>query len=141
MGEDSFTFFSDLIWLRFFIFPSYIYTEVFGRQQTCFASLMPKIWALVSNFPVIESASADSITLTTVRSLWGGIHLLFFELDCVLFLLCFLHLFWSVWTPVATLGDSWLYNYFKKSVRGSFFWFFSIQNFFTATLFSVLNKV
>ena len=69
-GEDSFTFFSYLIWLRFFIFPSYIYTEVFGRQQTCFASLMPKIWALVSNFPVIESASADSIAHTTVRSLW-----------------------------------------------------------------------
>ena len=44
-----------------------------------------KIKPIVLIFPVIESASADSITLTTVRSLWGGIHLHFFELDCVSF--------------------------------------------------------
>lgn len=52
------------------IYIDFLNTVVFGRQQTCFASLMPKICALVSNFPVIESAVADSITHTTVRSLW-----------------------------------------------------------------------
>lgn len=54
------------------IYIDFLNTVVFGRQQTCFASLMPKIRVLVSNFPVIESAVADSITHTTVRSLWGN---------------------------------------------------------------------
>ena len=54
------------------IYIDFLDTVVFWTPVATFGVSWLKIKPIVLIFPVIESASADSIAHTTVRSLWGN---------------------------------------------------------------------